>query len=138
MKTVCEKWLAAHAIAACLSCFAFSPIARAGSSDGQVIRGNPAASVLAATVESGGAEQLARGNAAYARGDYAEAFRLYRNIGVLGISEAHYRLGLMYLDGVGTRKSIRQAEYWLKLAASENHPGAAAALSSLRAIRENG
>lgn len=60
MKTVCEKWLAAHAIAACLSCFAFSPIARAGSSDGQVIRGNPAASVLAATVESGGAEQLAR------------------------------------------------------------------------------
>ncbi len=125
MKSVCAKWIVAHFLAASISSFALSPAACAGSA----AHGNLA---------SDGRAQLSRGNAAYARGDHAEAFRLYRNIAVLGIPEAHYRLGLMYKDGVGTRKSVRQAEYWLKLAAEENHPGAAAALSSIGAMEEHG
>lgn len=138
MKSVCATWIAAHVLAASVSFAAFSPVACAASGDGQSVRRNSAAKELAATLEAGGVEQLSRGNAAYARGDYAEAFRLYRNVAVLGIPEAHYRLGLMYLDGVGTRKSVRQAEYWLKLAASESHPGAAAALSALKSNEDRG
>lgn len=76
--------------------------------------------------------QLARGNAAFSRGDYAEAFRIFRNIAVLGVPEAHFRLGQMYAAGLGTRKSSRQAEYWLNLAARENVPGATEALASVK------
>lgn len=77
--------------------------------------------------------QLARGNAALGRGDYAEAFRLFRNIAALGVPEAHFRLGQMYAAGLGTRRSARQAEYWLGLAAREAFPGAAEALAVVRA-----
>lgn len=91
---------------------------------------------FAARLDAAG--QLSRGNAALQRGDYAEAFRLFRNIAVLGVPEAHYRLGLMYANGLGVRKSARQAEYWLGLAARENVPGADAALASLKAVAAGG
>ncbi|CAB1367347.1 tetratricopeptide repeat protein [Denitratisoma oestradiolicum] len=78
------------------------------------------------------ARQLQAGNAAYARKEYTEALRIFRNIAVLGVPEAHYRLGIMYAEGLGTRKSERQAEYWLKLASRKNYPGAASALGKLR------
>lgn len=136
MKSVSAKWLAAHLLVAAASFFSLSPSAWAG--DGQTVRSEPAATELAAAAVPGGKEQMSKADAAYARGDYVEAFRLYRNVAVLGISEAHYRLGLMYLDGVGTRKNQRQAEYWLKLAASQNHPGAAATLGSLKSTEAQG
>jgi TPR repeat protein len=136
MKSVRTKWLAAHLLAAAAAFFSLSPLAAAD--DGQMVRSEAAATELAAAAAPGGNEQLSKANAAYARGEYAEAFRLYRNIAVLGISEAHYRLGLMYLDGVGTRKNLRQAEYWLKLAASQNHPGAAATLGSIKSTEAQG
>lgn len=81
--------------------------------------------------------QLRAGNAAYGRKEYAEALRIFRNIAVLGVSEAHYRLGIMYAEGLGTRKNERQAEYWLKLASQKNYPGAASALDKLRASSPN-
>lgn len=84
------------------------------------------------------AGQLAAGNAAYKRGDYAEAFRIYRNIAVLGVPESHYRLGLMYAGGLGTRQSPNQAEFWMKSAAERNYPGAAEALSLIRAMMAKG
>ncbi|MBS1191366.1 MAG: hypothetical protein H6R10_3158 [Rhodocyclaceae bacterium] len=77
-------------------------------------------------------EQLRQGIAAYDRGDYDEAFRVFRNVSVLGGSEAHYRLGLMYAQGHGTPQSLNRAAYWLKLAARQNHPGATEALSALK------
>ena len=77
---------------------------------------------IAAALTNSGISQLASGNAAYARGDYATAFRAYRNIAVLGIPEAHYMLGVMYREGQGTRKSAKQAEYWLKLAVLAKFP----------------
>lgn len=79
------------------------------------------------------AGQLNRGNAAFKSGDYAEAFRLFRNVAVLGVPEAHYRLGMMYADGLGVRKSTRLAQYWLGQAAKQNYPGAAAALLLVQA-----
>lgn len=136
MKTASAKCFVAQLLFASVSFFSLSPFAAAG--DGRMVGGEPAPTELAAAAVPGGNEQLSKANAAYARGEYAEAFRLYRNIAVLGIPEAHYRLGLMYLDGVGTRKNLRQAEYWLKLAASQNHPGAAATLGSLRSTDAQG
>ena len=84
------------------------------------------------------AGQLAAGNAAYSRGDYAEAFRLFRNIAVLGVPESHYRLGMMYASGLGTRQSANQAEFWMKSAAESRYPGAAKALSLIRAMLAKG
>jgi TPR repeat protein len=83
-----------------------------------------------ASQETGIESQIRRANAAYESGDFAQAYRLYRNVSVLGASEAHYRLGIMHAEGQGTRKSARQAIYWFKLAASQNYPGAQQALTT--------
>lgn len=82
--------------------------------------------------------QLRTANAAYFSGDYPKALRLFRNIAVLGIPEAHFRLGIMYAKGLGIRQSNNQAEYWLKLAAKENYPGAFDALESLKSGQSDG
>lgn len=82
--------------------------------------------------------QLNKGRAAYNRGDYVEAFRLFRNISVFGEPEAFYRMGLMYAEGRGTRKSATLAAHWLKLAAKKNYPGAEAALASLKPVSAPG
>lgn len=112
---------------------ALSGAAGASAGSGERVRALPAAAAPATGDPFNVAAQVKAGNAAYARGDYAEAFRLFRNVAVLGATEAHYRLGVMYANGLGTRKSARQAEYWLKLAARRNFPGAAEALASVRA-----
>jgi TPR repeat protein len=121
-----------------ISAVMFSITVYAGPMDARVTGTEMAANDIATAIQGDSAAQLAIGNAAYARGNYAEAFRIYRNISVLGITEAHYRLGLMYAEGLGTRKSIRQAEYWLKLAATQNFPGAAEALASIKMINSQG
>lgn len=138
MKSNCKAWIVAHVLAGSACAFTFPATAHAGALDGQIGRNDLAAGEALAGVEHDANRQLARANAAYAQGDYAEAFRLYRNIAVLGLSEAHYRLGLMYVEGRGTRKNARQAEYWLTLAATEKYPGAAEALASLKIMDARG
>lgn len=77
-------------------------------------------------------EQVQRGITAYDRGDYGKAFLLLSKTSIVGGPEAHYRLGLMYAMGLGTRKNPRLAAYWLEQAAKGNHPAAAEALATLR------
>lgn len=127
-----------HLLVAAIFALVLPTAVRAESPDGQPARTELAANTVDSALAQHGAVQLALGNQAYARGEYDAAFRLYRSIAVLGIPEAHYRLGLMYIDGVGTRKSIRQAEYWLNLAAIKNHPGAAEALNSVKTSAAQG
>ena len=76
--------------------------------------------------------QLRSGIAAYNQGNYAEAFRKFRNISTLGVPEAEYRLGMMYAEGRGVRQNLRQAAYWLNQAAQQKFPGARDALASIR------
>lgn len=83
-------------------------------------------------------DQLKEGISAYQRGNYDEAFRVFRNIAIFGQPEVHYRLGLMYAEGLGTRKSPTLAAHWLKLAAKHNYPGASEALISLRSAGISG
>lgn len=114
-------WLAA------ISCILSAPV-RAGSPESLPgdSRQELADAAFASRLDVAG--QVGKGNAAFNSGDYAEAFRRFRNVAVLGVPEAHYRLGVMYAEGLGVRKSTRLAQYWLKQAAKQNYPGAAEAL----------
>ncbi|MDD5176711.1 MAG: hypothetical protein PHQ05_09845 [Sterolibacterium sp.] len=123
---------------AAISVLAFSATVNASSGDGLKSQSGPRMANVAVADQFNVAGQLAAGNAAYSRGDYAEAFRLYKNIAVLGVPEAHYRLGLMYAGGLGTRQSANQAEFWMNSAAQSNYPGAAQALSLIRAMMAKG
>ena len=76
--------------------------------------------------------QLRSGIAAFNKGNYAEAFRKFRNISTLGVPEAEFRLGLMYAEGLGVQKNPRLAAYWLNQAAQQKFPGARDALASLK------
>ncbi|MFA7268112.1 MAG: hypothetical protein WC073_02085 [Sterolibacterium sp.] len=76
--------------------------------------------------------QLRSGIAAYNKGNYAEAFRKFRNISTLGVPEAEYRLGLMYAEGLGVQRNPRLAAYWLNQAAKQNFPGASDALALIK------
>lgn len=138
MKSGSTKRIAASVLVALIASFVFQPVARAGAGNGSGAEIHVSSDALAADIEYQKEAQLVRGNAAYLRGEYAEAFRQYRKVAVLGVPEAHYRLGLMCMDGLGTRKSARQAEYWLRLALAGKHPDAAAALVSLREMEGRG
>ncbi len=65
-----------------------------------------------------GAGQFEDGFAAYKRGDYATAFRLWRPLADQGIAGAQYNLGVMYRDGQGVPQDYVEAHMWLNLSAS--------------------
>lgn len=73
----------------------------------------------------------AKAQAAEAAGDYPTAYTAYRKLSIFGLGDAQFRLGQMSAEGLGTRKSEKQAAYWYKQAAKNGHPGAQAALAAL-------
>ena len=48
-----------------------------------------------------------------------------------GLSEAQYRLGLLYRDGRGVDRNLKRARRWLERAAERGHQGARRALDGL-------
>jgi TPR repeat protein len=70
------------------------------------------------------ADQLDDAAAAYDRGDYVTAFRLIRPLALSGDPVAQYHLGLMYLNGEGTRQNAAEATKWFRLAAEQGDPRA--------------
>jgi serine/threonine protein kinase len=62
-------------------------------------------------------EQLARGEAALARGDYAAALEIFRPLAQSGNSRAQDRLAEMYASGIGVTRNYNQAYIWYSLAA---------------------
>ncbi|WP_179043281.1 tetratricopeptide repeat protein [Sphingobium lactosutens] len=56
--------------------------------------------------------------AAYRRGDYASAMRLYQPLADQGDPRAQARLGRMYLRGQGTERDYKEAMKWLRRAAA--------------------
>ena len=56
--------------------------------------------------------------AAYQRGDYATALRLWRSQAEQGDGTAQMALGFMYHDGEGVPKDLKRAYMWFYLAAS--------------------
>jgi TPR repeat protein len=57
--------------------------------------------------------------AAYRRGDYATALRLFRPLADRGNARAQYRLGDMYANGDGVTQNSVEAVKWLRLAANQ-------------------
>jgi len=67
------------------------------------------------------------GKAAYDRGDYATAFRLWRALAEQGNAQAQYNLGVMYYKGRGVPRDYLYvfAYRWFNLAAAQGNKQAA-------------
>ncbi len=78
---------------------------------------------------------LEDGIAAYERGDYATALRLWRPLAEQGNAFLQYNLGLMYTKGQGVPRDHAEAIKWYRLAAEQ---GYAAAQSNLGLMYEKG
>jgi TPR repeat protein len=72
----------------------------------------------AATVAAG---PFKDGEAAYDRGDYTTALRLYRPIAEQGNSYAQYEIGRMYSNGHGVPQNFTEALKWFRLAADQGN-----------------
>jgi len=56
-------------------------------------------------------------NAAYRRGDFANALRISRPLASLDYAAAQNNLGFMYANGQGVNQDYREALKWYRLAA---------------------
>ena len=75
-------------------------------------------------VTSAAAQSLERAEAAYFRGDYADAMRLMQPLAQQGDKHAQYLIGFMYDRGQGVSKDPAKAAEWYSLAAERGHPHA--------------
>jgi uncharacterized protein len=71
---------------------------------------------------------LEDGEAAYHRGDYAEAMRLLRPLAEQGDASAEFQLGAMYTFGEGVPRDTEQAVIWYRKAAEQGNADAQAKL----------
>ncbi|OHC73611.1 MAG: hypothetical protein A3G18_00815 [Rhodospirillales bacterium RIFCSPLOWO2_12_FULL_58_28] len=62
--------------------------------------------------------------AAYERGDYETALRLYRPLADQGDAKARFNLGLMYVNGRGVAQDYAEAVKWYRKAADQGHADA--------------
>jgi TPR repeat protein len=60
-------------------------------------------------------------SAAYARGDYIQALKLFRQLAENGHQWAQRRLGLMYAEGKGVPQDYQEAVKWYRLAAAQGN-----------------
>jgi TPR repeat protein len=58
---------------------------------------------------------------AYEAGDYAKAFQIFERLSQAGDNQAQYDLSQMYLQGIGTPKSIEQGWVWMNRAADKGN-----------------
>jgi len=65
-----------------------------------------------------------KGNDAYRRKDYKEAFAYFSKAAELGHLDAQNSLGNCYYNGEGVRKDYKKAVYWYKKAAGKGHVAA--------------
>jgi TPR repeat protein len=72
------------------------------------------------------AEQLRRGEAALARGEYEEAHKIITPLAKEGNTRAQIRLAEMYAAGQGAKQNTFQSYIWYSLAAMEGSAGAVA------------
>jgi uncharacterized protein len=70
------------------------------------------------------ADPLQDGEAAYNRGDYATALRLYLHLAEQGDASAEYEVGRIYANGNGVPRSTAEALEWFRLAADQGDSGA--------------
>ena len=59
--------------------------------------------------------------AAYDRGDYAQALKMFRQLATKGNAVAQFNLGLMYANGRGVSQDDEEAVRWYRLAAAQGY-----------------
>ena len=77
--------------------------------------------VLATAVWAGDFEA---GAAAYKKGDFKTAVRLFQKVAIKGYSSAQYNLALMYQKGEGVVQDYAEAARWFKLSAAQGDSSA--------------
>jgi uncharacterized protein len=75
------------------------------------------------------------GVAAYKRGDFATALRLFEPLAIQGNAEARFNLGIAFERGQGVAQDYREAVKWYRLAAEQ---GLAVAQFNLGLMYSNG
>jgi TPR repeat protein len=60
-------------------------------------------------------------SAAYERGDYVQAMKLFRQLAAQGHQWAQRRLGLIYAEGKGVAQDYQEAVKWYRLAAAQGN-----------------
>ena len=59
--------------------------------------------------------------AAYIKGDYAQAFKLFSPLAAEGNSSSQNALGFMYVQGLGVTRNYQEAVKWHSLAAAQGN-----------------
>jgi hypothetical protein len=77
----------------------------------------------------------ARGTAAAANEDYANAIRLWREAAGLRHTKAAYNLGVAYAQGKGVRLDLAEARNWWRIAAEWGHATATTKLLSITSFQ---
>jgi len=88
-------------------------------------------SMLAVSGGISRAELLEDALAAYERGDYPTALRLFLPLAEQGNTVAQFNVGIMYDKGQGVAQDYREAENWYRLAAEKGYANAEYALGAL-------
>ena len=70
------------------------------------------------------ADPLDDADAAYKRGDYAQALKIWRPLAAEGNSFSQYALGFMYVRGLGVMRNYQEAVKWYRLAAAQGRASA--------------
>ena len=86
---------------------------------------------IMAFASSANAGPLDDGVAAYQRGDYAAALRLWRPLAEQGDADAQYNLGVMYDNGRGVQQDDGEAVKWFRKAAEKGFAKAQCNLGSM-------
>lgn len=68
------------------------------------------------------------GKAAYNKGDYAQAIKIWGALATLGNADAQNNLGVMYVMGIGVTRDDQEALKWFRLAAAQGMEPAKEAL----------
>ena len=66
-------------------------------------------------------DDFSDGLAAYKKGDYKTAMRLWKPLAEQGDASAQSNLGFMYSNGEGVPEDDKQAVKWYRLAAEQGH-----------------
>jgi len=92
---------------------------------------DPTTSSIVGTKDRDGREIIGFVNSAFsdgakadARGDYVEAYRIWKPLAEMGDERAQFNIGSMNLKGEGVQQNYVAALTWFKRAASKNYPSA--------------
>lgn len=96
-----------------------------------VIAGTTAAGPPEFVQDLPGTTQFEEGRAAYEKGDYATALRLWRPLAADGDAMAQFYMGVLYANGWGVTRNYAQAAKWYQLAAEQNNAAAQVNLADM-------